>query len=969
MADPAADAPAAEREAKDHAVPAAMVASDPVAKKLAERGLVFRQHVAAALADARPNVPLWRRLLDQPGVNRAAAMEIVADVAGWTPLDLSAGHPSLEFVQAVTALFPKEVPQRMATLGLLPFEFGTDPQRGIQRLILATADPEDNAQRTFMHGLGVAFELRYARSAELQQRIAETLLAHDGVAQPIPVDDGVAFAAPVDDYGRGDGHGDGYARGDGHAHGDGYAHGDGLGDGFAAQEPEPATDRAPAAEAPGSAEAPPGRSDLDDSLAAILARAEELARFSPKAPSPPPAPTPVVEPPLPPPPPSVVDDERPAYVALAASSDAAEVPVVLPEAVAETLPVPGVPDELPAPEPVADEEAPPRASAKDSERVQTRDRVVQTLQRKRLVTSEQVKEALAIHGRDGGRETLWRILCSIKGVNREAVFAEAASVYAFPTAEIGDGRPDPEMVRSVMSSFPDDKRDRLLDLKVMPYAVELDPATKGVKLVLVTHDPTRPDVHRLLQTLKLERFEVQYASESAVSGVLDTAFPRRNEYLDKMAEGGGIAFDLGASFEQGRKGLIDEDALEAEIGKSTLINLLEAALVEAVRQGVSDIHIFPNAQRQTEIHFRGDGKLRLWHLEDKVHPESLLAVIKDNSTNVDRFERDMAQDGFIQRKVDGALIRFRVSVLPIANAAQDVRSESIVIRILDDRKVVTDLNKLGLNHVALDRFNLAIRQPHGMVILTGPTGSGKSTTLVAALSAVVTPEVNVLTVEDPVEYIIPGVRQIKLSHKLGLEGALRAILRHDPDVVMVGEMRDKETAELAIKLANTGHLTFSTLHTNDAPSAVSRLYKMGVEPFLIAYAINLIVAQRLIRLLCPTCKVKDPEPPDPVLLERAGFSKEEVASTEFHVAGHDKNCRTCKGLGYKGRKAINEALYFTQAIRHIVVESDGMVDEEAIRNQALKEGMLTLSGSAKLLVMSGETSVEEMVRTTASEGH
>ena len=219
------------------------------------------------------------------------------------------------------------------------------------------------------------------------------------------------------------------------------------------------------------------------------------------------------------------------------------------------------------------------------------------------------------------------------------------------------------------------------------------------------------------------------------------------------------------------------------------------------------------------------------------------------------------------------------------------------------------------------------------------------------------------------EYIIPGVRQIKLSHKLGLEGALRAILRHDPDVVMVGEMRDKETAELAIKLANTGHLTFSTLHTNDAPSAVSRLYKMGVEPFLIAYAINLIVAQRLIRLLCPTCKTRDTNAPDPVLMERLGFTKEEAATAEFFVPSHDKTCRTCKGVGYKGRKAINEALYFSQAIRHIVVASDGMVDEEAIRDKAIEEGMLTLGASAKLLVVRGETSVEEMMRTTASEGH
>jgi Type II secretory pathway, ATPase PulE/Tfp pilus assembly pathway, ATPase PilB len=255
--------------------------------------------------------------------------------------------------------------------------------------------------------------------------------------------------------------------------------------------------------------------------------------------------------------------------------------------------------------------------------------------------------------------------------------------------------------------------------------------------------------------------------------------------------------------------------------------------VEAVREGASDIHIYPNSEKEVEIHFRVDGRLNHWHTEDRVHPEALLSVIKDNAMSVDRFESDAAQDGFIQRDVDGTRIRYRVSIMPIASSNQDIDSESVVIRVLDDRKVITDLDKLGLGPRALERFEHAIQQPNGMVILTGPTGSGKSTTLVAALHRVIGPGENVLTIEDPVEYIIEGARQIKLSDKLQLKDALRSILRHDPDTVMVGEMRDKETAELAIKLANTGHLTFSTLHTNDAPSAVSRLYKMDIEPFLM----------------------------------------------------------------------------------------------------------------------------------------
>ena len=341
-------------------------------------------------------------------------------------------------------------------------------------------------------------------------------------------------------------------------------------------------------------------------------------------------------------------------------------------------------------------------------------------------------------------------------------------------------------------------------------------------------------------------------------------------------------------------------------------------------------------------------------------------MVKDNVMNVDRFEREAAQDGFIQRTVDDTIIRFRVSVLPLATASTDIRSESIVIRVLDDRKVILDLKQIGLQKVAYDRFQHAIRQPYGMVILTGPTGSGKTTTLYASLQQVVSPKRNVLTVEDPVEYILPGVRQIKLGHKLGLEMALRSILRHDPDIVMVGEMRDRPTAELAIKLANTGHLTFSTLHTNDAPSAVSRLYKMGVEPFLIAYAINLIVAQRLIRRLCPECKVSV-EKPDMILLERLGFDLDRLDELELYTHGLDENCNTCSGQGYKGRRAISETMLFTPEIRRLIVEARETIVEDDLRTLSVEQGMLTLQNSALEVVKEGDTSLEEMMRVVFTE--
>lgn len=617
-------------------------------------------------------------------------------------------------------------------------------------------------------------------------------------------------------------------------------------------------------------------------------------------------------------------------------------------------------------EPEPEPEQIPDASIDEAliEEIRRKDRVVGMLLRKEIVDQQQIANAQRERERKGSKELLWRVLAGLSTVDAEAVYAEAASVYAFKFADLEKVALDVAFARSVMDTFSEDKRETMLDMRVLPFQAAMEGRTGAIKLIFITHDPTHPDLNRFMQDMKLERFELQYAPESVVKAFIQEAFPRKNEYLERMSEGG-MRYDLGASFQEDAS-LIDEDALEAEISRSSLINLFEATLVEAVRRGASDIHIYPNAAKNIEVHFRVDGRLGHWLTEEKVHPEALLAVIKDNAMNVDRFERDSAQDGFIQRWIDDALIRFRVSVLPIANATQELRSESIVIRVLDDRKVITDLTKLGLLDTAKERFEMAISQPHGMVILTGPTGSGKSTTLVAAMHQVVTPEVNVLTVEDPVEYIIPGVRQIKLNHKLGLEEALRAILRHDPDVVMVGEMRDKQTADLAIKLANTGHLTFSTLHTNDAPSAVSRLYKMGIEPFLIAYAINMVVAQRLIRTLCPECKVEDPDP-DHVMLKKLGFTDEDIATRTIYKTGDNPSCKSCKGTNYKGRRAVTEALYFSRPIRHLIVEAQNMIDEEAIRKLAVQEGMLTLRDSAREIVKMGETSITEMIRVVTTD--
>ena len=596
------------------------------------------------------------------------------------------------------------------------------------------------------------------------------------------------------------------------------------------------------------------------------------------------------------------------------------------------------------------------------------DRVVKRLIRDGAVKNAVVREASVEWMRHGEVDPLWRVLAKHPAVNAELVYAEAARTYAFRPVTIADADVfDFEFAKRVLEGFSDDQRDELLVHGLIPISYEFDQARGDLKLVFATHDPTHPELLRFIYSLDLSNFEVCYAKEEEIVPILEVLFPKRNEFLERISrDPTADAYDFGTDFGEQAREVVDEAAIDAEINRSALINLFEGALIEAVRIGASDIHIYPNAKKQTEFHFRIDGQLQLWKTQTKVSPEAMIAVVKDKCGNIDRFERERAQDGYIQRTIDGALIRYRVSVLPIATANRDIKAESVVVRVLDDRNVFNDLSQIGLLEGALKAYQRAVRLPHGMIIMTGPTGSGKSTTLVAALHQIIRPQINVLTVEDPVEYVIQGVRQIKLGSRLSLENAMRAILRHDPDVVMVGEMRDRETAELAIKLANTGHLTLSTLHTNDAPSAVSRLFKMGIEPFLLAYAINLIVAQRLLRKLCPECRVVEKDP-DPVLLKEIGFSAEEIAATTFYRASVGARCQTCKGVGYKGRRAIAEALYLSREIRHMIVTAGEAIDEDAIKKMAVKQGMLTLVASAREVVKLGETTIEEVIRVTLSD--
>ena len=557
-------------------------------------------------------------------------------------------------------------------------------------------------------------------------------------------------------------------------------------------------------------------------------------------------------------------------------------------------------------------------------------------------------------GKNGNlRRSLAQILVNDLNLDYDLIYKEVAELYAFNTFEVTDEQESEENIeklKKIVNGFDSEIKKQMLENKVIPIRYEND---QKDKIILAAVDPTLREIPKIAYGCGAKSFDVEFISKKDYLKLVEVLFPAENEFLKNLEQ---EAYNYSEAQEESS---VDEELLEVEINKSALINLFEGALVEAVRKSASDVHIIPISSKEIHISIRIDGRLALWHKLENTLPEALIAVVKDRSRGLDRFEREKGQDGFMQRKIDDHTIRFRVSILPIAGTEIKNKFESVVIRVLDDRKVITDLDELGLVGYARSAFEKAISRPQGMVILTGPTGCGKSTTIIAALHHVMDPSLNVLTVEDPIEYIVKGARQIKLSHKMNFDQAVRSILRHDPDIVLVGEIRDKDTADIAIKLANTGHLTFSTLHTNDAPSVVARLYKMGIEPFLLAYAINVIVAQRLIRRLCD-CKKRVASLNEKFLLNLNLNPDEWNKYTVYEPNG----CQRCGYTGFKGRMAIHETLYFTDQISQLIFDAGDKIDEESIRKAARKDGMLTLRESGFEKVKAGQTSFAEVISNT-----
>jgi len=398
--------------------------------------------------------------------------------------------------------------------------------------------------------------------------------------------------------------------------------------------------------------------------------------------------------------------------------------------------------------------------------------------------------------------------------------------------------------------------------------------------------------------------------------------------------------------------VVSLDDLKSLASQAPIVKLVNAMILEALKKGASDIHIEP-FEKEVRIRYRVDGVL---HEVAKYQPEikdAVVARIKVMS-GLDIAEKRLPQDGRMKAKYQGREIDFRVSTVPT------VYGEKVVLRILDKGALRLDLSQLGLEEREYELLKRGIFSPYGMVLVTGPTGSGKTTTLYSSLLTLNKPEVNIMTVEDPVEYNLYGINQVQVNPEIGLTfaRALRAFLRQDPDIIMVGEIRDAETAEIAVEAALTGHLVLSTLHTNDAPSTVTRLVEMGIEPFLVSSSVILVVAQRLARKICPYCKEPYQYPEE--VLREVGFTPEEIKSLKTY---RGRGCEKCDHTGYKGRVALYEVMEVVPEIRDAIVKGK---NADEIRKIAKKHGMRTLREIGRIKIARGITTPEEVLRVTRS---
>lgn len=495
-------------------------------------------------------------------------------------------------------------------------------------------------------------------------------------------------------------------------------------------------------------------------------------------------------------------------------------------------------------------------------------------------------------------------------------------------------------------NIPQDVKEKLPEDFLRKHAIAPIKYDDGKLLVLTINPFNQTAINELRFKTKINTIVPYVSTRKSIEDILNKLYPT----VDRIVEG----FELEEVEIETEELDLSPEILAAEAGEGPIVKLANFLIAEAVNLGASDIHIEPQ-EKKLIVRYRVDGVLKVYHDFPARVKDPLVARVKILS-NLDIAEKRRPQDGRIRTRVRGKKIDLRVSTVPT------VYGEKVVMRIQEaERYLNVRLEDLGFEPDDLEKFKRAIWTPWGMILVTGPTGSGKTTTLYAALMERNSPDVNIMTVEDPVEVSIPGLNQVQINEKIGVTFAnvLRAFLRQDPDIILIGEIRDLETAEIGIRAALTGHLVFSTLHTNDAPSSITRLVDMGIEPFLVGSSVILIAAQRLVRKLCPRCKRVDDTPREALL--RLGALKSLDEDVTIYKA-NPKGCDYCNGSGYKGRTAVYEILEVDEEMRKLIVKG---ATAEDIKDLARKKGMRTLYEAGMLKVRKGITSVAEVERVLA----
>ena len=561
-------------------------------------------------------------------------------------------------------------------------------------------------------------------------------------------------------------------------------------------------------------------------------------------------------------------------------------------------------------------------------------RLGELLVREKLISLQQLRQAQEEQRKTGSN--LGYALAKLGYISDGEITSFLSAQYRVPAVTLEDYEIEPEVTKLVSKEVCEKH-------KIIPIS------RSGSALVVAMADPTNLHAIDDIKFLTGLNVEPVVASETGILGAIDRAYADGPQYDEVLAEFAGEDVDFTVETE-------DVNLLELEKAAegAPVVRLVNAILLNAIKKGASDIHVEPY-EKKLRIRYRIDGVL----IEEMQPPIKMKAAIASRvkiMSQLDIAERRLPQDGRIKLKIGkGKEMDFRVSVLPT------MWGEKIVLRLLDKSNLQLDMTKLGFDQGPLDDFQWAINQPWGMVLVTGPTGSGKTTTLYSALSDLNKVGVNISTAEDPVEYNLPGINQVQMHDEIGLNFAmgLRSFLRQDPDIIMVGEIRDFETAEIAVKAALTGHLVLSTLHTNDAPSTISRLLNMGVEPFLITASVNLVLAQRLARKICQDCKA--PFKVDRQILLDFGFTEEQAARGSVMKG---QGCKTCNGTGYKGRVALYEVMRFSEQLKEMVQQGASTAELKAA---AIRQGMLTLRAAGIEKVMQGLTSTEEVGRVTMGD--